>query len=77
VAGGSIRLSEAMVSREGLVVEIDNSDKKQSASLIKESSTLKDLVDALNAVGASTADIISIMKALKNAGALHAEVIIQ
>ena len=65
------------MSREGLLVEIAESDKKQSASVLKEASTVKDLVDALNAVGASTGDIIAIMKALKNAGALHAEVIIQ
>ncbi|MDR3237432.1 MAG: flagellar basal body P-ring protein FlgI [Spirochaetia bacterium] len=77
VAGGNVQVSDALVSREGLIVEISGSRDKVSASFIKESTTVKDLVDALNAVGAGTADIISIMKALKNAGAIHAELIIQ
>jgi flagellar P-ring protein precursor FlgI len=77
VAGGSVQVSEALVSREGLIIEISGSREKMSASLLKESTTVKDLVDALNAVGAGTNDIIAIIKALKNAGAIHAELIIQ
>jgi len=45
--------------------------------LIKESSTVKDLVDALNYVNASGADLVAIIKALKDAGALHAELVIK
>ncbi|MCL2026141.1 MAG: flagellar basal body P-ring protein FlgI [Leptospirales bacterium] len=77
VAGGNIQVSEALISREGLIVEISGNRDRMSASLLKESTTVKDLVDALNAVGAGTGDIIAIIKALKSAGAIHAELIIQ
>ncbi len=77
VTGGTVTISEAMVSRRGMIVQIEKSDKKLSASIIKDSATVKDLVDNLNAVGATTEDIISILKALKDSGALHAELIIK
>ncbi len=77
VTGGNVTISEAMVSRRGMIVQIENADKKLSASILKDSSTVKDLVDSLNAVGANTEDIISILKALKDSGALHAELVIK
>jgi len=77
VTGGNVTISEAMVSRRGMTVQIEKSDKKNSASVIKDASTVKDLVDSLNAVGANTDDIISILKALKDSGALHADLIIK
>jgi len=77
VTGGNVKISRAMVSKDGVVVEIGDDDKKVSSSYIKDSSTVKDLVDALNAIGAKTSDLISILKALKAAGSLHAELIIK
>lgn len=77
VAGGNVQVSDALISREGLIIEINGTNEQSSALLLNESTTVKDLVDALNAVGAGTGDIISIMKALKSAGAIHAELIIQ
>ena len=77
VTGGNVTISEAMVSRRGMMVQIEKSDKKLSASIIKDASTVKDLVDSLNAVGANTDDIISILKALKDSGALHADLVIK
>lgn len=38
-----------------------------------EGATLQELVDGLNAIGATPRDLISILKALKTSGALHAE----
>lgn len=38
-----------------------------------EGATLQELVDGLNAIGATPRDLISILRALKTAGALHAE----
>jgi flagellar P-ring protein precursor FlgI len=66
-----------MVSRKGMTIQIDNSNKKFSASVLKDSATVKDLVDSLNAVGANTEDIIAILKALKDSGALHADLIVK
>lgn len=77
VTGGNVIISEAMVSRRGMVVQIENSDRKLNASILKDSATVKDLVDSLNAVGANTEDIISILKALKDSGALHADLVVK
>lgn len=77
VTGGNVTISEAMVSRRGMIVQIEKSEKKISASIIKDASTVKDLVDSLNAIGANTEDMISILKALKDSGALHADLIIK
>ncbi|TAL37047.1 MAG: flagellar basal body P-ring protein FlgI [Spirochaetes bacterium] len=78
VMGGEVKLSEALVSREGVIIKIEGKKaKKGSVAHIKESSSVKDLVDSLNMIGASTRDIIAILKALKDAGALHAELVIK
>lgn len=77
VTGGEVKISEAMVSREGVTVEIAGSDKKNSAVLLKEAATVKDLVDAMNSMGAGTRDIIAILKALKEAGSLHADLVVK
>jgi flagellar P-ring protein FlgI len=80
VMGGDVKISEVVVSKDGMIVKVENkkgiSDKAGSA-LLKESSTVKDIVDSLNYIGASTQDIISILKAIKEAGALHANLIIK
>jgi len=77
VTGGNVTISEAMVSRKGMTIQIENSNKKLSVAVLKDSATVKDLVDSLNAVGANTEDIISILKALKDSGALHADLIVK
>lgn len=77
VTGGNVTISEAMVSKKGMMIQVENSDKKVNAVHLKDAATVKDLVDSLNAVGASTEDIISILKALKDSGALHAELIVR
>lgn len=77
VTGGNVVISEAMISRRGMVIEIENSEKKASAGYIKDSTTVQELVESLNSVGAGTADIIAILKALKASGALHAELVVK
>jgi flagellar P-ring protein precursor FlgI len=42
--------------------------------MLMEGATLQELVDGLNAIGAAPRDLISIIRALKAAGSLHAEV---
>lgn len=41
--------------------------------MMVEGATLQELVDGLNAIGATPRDLISILRAMKAAGALHAE----
>ncbi len=47
-------------------------EKVKKLNIVK-GATLKELVDGLNAIGASPRDLISILRTLKAAGALHAE----
>jgi flagellar P-ring protein precursor FlgI len=41
---------------------------------LPESATIADLVTALNLIGATPRDVISILQAIKAAGALHADI---
>lgn len=77
VMGTDVKISESVVSREGLTVKIEGQDEKTSTAIIKESATVKDLVDALNYINTSGTDLVAIIKALKEAGSLHAELIIK
>ncbi len=52
----------------GVQVEEDNNNL-----VLLEGTTMQELVDGLNAIGATPRDLISIIRALKVAGALHAE----
>lgn len=68
-------LSEGItvVDRE-ISVEVEN--EPSQFAVLGGSANVQDLVDALNAVGASPRDIISILQAIKAAGALFGELII-
>ena len=54
----------------------DVQDKEASVLQIPESGTIADVVQVLNDIGASPRDIIAILQALKQAGALQAELVI-
>lgn len=79
VLGGDVRISQVMVSRSGITVKIEGKDESKigNALLIKDTATVKDLVETLNKAGISTSDTISILKSMKDAGALHAELIVR
>lgn len=77
VMGGSIRVSEAVISKQGLTITIEGAQNKGSVYHLKDTATVKDLVDSLNYIGMNTQDIIAILKAMKQAGCLHAELIVQ
>ncbi|MFZ6765360.1 flagellar basal body P-ring protein FlgI [Pseudoroseomonas sp. WGS1072] len=53
-------------------VEVDDQRGRRLATLPR-ATTLKDLVDGLNALGLAPRDLISVLTALKASGALHAE----
>jgi flagellar P-ring protein precursor FlgI len=57
-------------------VEIDE-DPGTGLALVEESVSLPEVIAGLNALGVSTNDMIDILKAIKAAGALHAEFIVQ
>lgn len=54
-------------------VTVDTEDKKRLA-IMRESVSLRELVDGLNALGVGPRDLISILQAIKAAGALQAEI---
>ncbi|WP_292507704.1 flagellar basal body P-ring protein FlgI [Methylobacterium sp.] len=60
-----------VVPRTG--VRVDTGDGNKLA-LVKEGVTLRELVDGLNALGVGPRDLISILQAIKAAGALQADI---
>ncbi len=52
-------------------------EEKAKIVVLEETATLGELVRVLNAVGASARELIAILQAIKSAGALHGELIIQ
>jgi flagellar P-ring protein precursor FlgI len=51
-------------------------EEKRPMFLLEPGPRLSDVVKAVNAIGASPADLVAILEALKEAGALRAELII-
>lgn len=49
-------------------------NQQNNPLMLMEGATLQELVDGLNSIGAGPRDLISIIRALKAAGSLHAEV---
>ncbi len=60
-----------VVPRTG--IKVDSSEGKQ-LGIVKEGITLRELVDGLNALGIGPRDMISILQAIKTAGALQADI---
>ena len=77
VMGSDVRVSEVIVSKDGMTIRVEGNSKPGASAVIRESASVKDLVDSLNFIGVSTRDIISILKAMKEAGALHARLIVK
>lgn len=53
--------------------EIEVSEEEGNIVMISNENTIEDLVSALNTIGASPRDIVSIIQKIKAAGALHAK----
>ena len=62
----------ALVPRSGVAVD----EEKRPMFLLAPGPRLADIVKAVNAIGASPADLVAILEALKEAGALKAELIV-
>ena len=61
---------------EDVQIEVDEG-QEGNMLIVSQENTIKDLVTALNAIGATPRDIISIIQKIDAAGALHAELEIQ
>lgn len=85
IVGNKVRISQVVISHGSLRIAVDNKQQPQKrtgpgqpddrGSLInlQGETTVDDLVGALNAIGASPKDLISIFQAIDVAGALHGE----
>jgi flagellar P-ring protein FlgI len=76
VAGGDIVLKKSAISHGDLMVEIKGSEGSgnKHVHMLEQSTTINDLVKALNALGTKPEDLISIFQALKQNGSLLAEI---
>jgi flagellar P-ring protein precursor FlgI len=61
---------------EDVQIEVDEG-QESNMSVVSQDNTIEDLVTALNAIGATPRDIISIIQKIDAAGALHAELELQ
>jgi flagellar P-ring protein precursor FlgI len=59
------------IQNENQDVEVDEEEKR--LTLLPKGSSISDVVKALNSVGAKPRDVISILQAIKQSGALHAD----
>jgi flagellar P-ring protein FlgI len=76
VAGGDIVLKKSAISHGDLIVEVKGSEGSgnKHVHMVEQTTTINDLVKALNALGTKPDDLISIFQALKQNGALLAEI---
>ncbi|AZZ99004.1 flagellar basal body P-ring protein FlgI [Pseudoalteromonas sp. R3] len=64
---------ETAVTRQS-IVDVDQDDSR--AFVFDPGSSLDDLVRAINAVGAAPGDLMAILEALKEAGAIHGQLVV-
>lgn len=76
VAGGDIVIKKSAISHGDLVVEVKGSEGSGTkyVQMMEQTTTINDLVKALNALGTKPEDLISIFQALKQNGSLLAEI---
>ena len=72
-AGATVAAGEATQVAD---TEIDVEEETAKAFVFDTGVELSDIVDAINAVGAGASDLVEILGALREAGALRAEIII-
>ena len=61
---------------EDVEIEVDEG-QESNMLIVSQENTIEDLVTALNAIGATPRDIISIIQKIDAAGALHADLVIE
>lgn len=77
VAGGDIVLKRSAISHRDMVLEVKGGEEGSGKKVIhamEQTTTISDLVKALNALGTTPEDLISIFQALKQNGSLLAEI---
>lgn len=72
-----VRPSENISTQVVPQVDIQASEEKSQSVKLDDGTSVSELIDALKAVNLSTRDTITVLQAIKQAGALHAELVIQ
>ena len=72
-AGANANAGPAVENPE---TEIEVQEEVAKAFLFGQGVSLSDIVDSINAVGATSSDLVAILEALREAGALNAELIV-
>ena len=90
--GGSVRISPIAISQNGLSMQVklptpeqqegdqaaaDANTLRSDVFMLKGGADLKEIVDGFNKIGASSRDLIEVLKSVKAAGALHADLVIR
>ncbi|MBE7438068.1 MAG: flagellar basal body P-ring protein FlgI [Spirochaetales bacterium] len=83
VMGGDLYVSPVSVTRGGLqIIVTGNAGQGHPDAAVRgethlvSGSSVNDILQILNSIGASVKDVIAILEALKEAGALHAEIVV-
>ncbi|MCW8877919.1 MAG: flagellar basal body P-ring protein FlgI [Kangiellaceae bacterium] len=72
-----LRPSESISTQVVPQVDIQANEGKAQSVKLGDGTSVTELIDALQAVNLSTRDTITVLQAIKQAGALHAELVIQ
>jgi len=74
VMGGDVKISEVVVSHNGLSIEVGSGKSAKKESLVPmQGTTIGDLVKSLNQMGVKPEDLVNILQSLHASGALKAE----
>ena len=87
IVGNNVRISKVAISHNGIRISVNDGNEEQnrgggrnrrntkqgSMVAVQGETTVNDLVEALNAIGATPKDLIAIFEAINAAGALHGD----
>lgn len=75
VIGDKVKISRVAISHGGLAVKVGDGKnaKEEKVAVLESGVSVGDLVQALNKLGVTPKDLITILQSIKSAGALHGE----
>jgi flagellar P-ring protein precursor FlgI len=74
VMGGDVRISDVVVSHNGLSIQVGQGKEAKSESVVPmQGATIAELVKSLNQMGVKPEDLVSILQSIHASGALKAE----
>lgn len=75
VIGDKVKISKVAISHGSLAVKVGEGKKatEEKVAILESGVSVGDLVQALNKIGVSPKDLITILQSIKAAGALHGE----